>query len=189
MLQVIIQHLQEIHYFWLIANQCQHNNAKCILQLCMLIKLIQNHIRIHITTQFDADPHPFTARLVAQICDSIDFLISYKLCNLLNQSCFIYHKWKFRYNNPVFSILHRLNIGNCTHTNLSTTCSVCFFNPSSSKNRRTCRKIRTFYNIQNLFHSRFALFFNDIVYNLDNSIHNLSQIMRRDIGSHTYCNT
>ena len=61
--------------------------------------------------------------------------------------------------------------------------------PSRYPNRRTCRKIRTFYNIQNLFHSRFALFFNDIVYNLDNSIHNLSQIMRRDIGSHTYCNT
>ena len=77
MLQVIIQHLQEIHYFWLIANQCQHNNAKCILQTVYAYKADSESHRIHITTQFDADPHTFTARLVAQICDSIDFLISY----------------------------------------------------------------------------------------------------------------
>ena len=189
MLQVIIQHLQEIHYFWLIANQCQHNNAKCILQLCMLIKLIQNHIRIHITTQFDADPHTFTARLVAQICDSIDFLISYKLCNLLNQSCFIYHKWKFRYNNPVFSILHRLNIGNCTHTNLSTTCSVCFFNTSCTKDFCTRREVRSFNDLQNFFDRCLFFIFDLIVNDLYYCCDHFSQIVWRNIGSHSYGNS
>ena len=40
MLQIIIEHLQNIHYLWLVIDQSQHDHAKCILKLCMFVQLI-----------------------------------------------------------------------------------------------------------------------------------------------------
>ena len=65
----------------------------------MFIQLIQNYIRIGIFTKIDTDTHTFTAGMVIQVCDSIDFLVSYKLGNLFDQTGFINKIWKFRNDN------------------------------------------------------------------------------------------
>ena len=74
MLQVISQHIQQIHDLRLIVDQRQHDHTKSILQLCMLVQLIQNNIGIGILTKFDNYADTFTVRLISDICDTVDFL-------------------------------------------------------------------------------------------------------------------
>ena len=61
MFQIMVQDFQKAHNLRLIIDQCKHDHTKCILKLCMLVKLVQNDIRVHISSQFDADTHTFTA--------------------------------------------------------------------------------------------------------------------------------
>ena len=95
----MFEHLRERQYLRLKASvycyQTQHDNAKSILQLCMLVQLIQNYIGIGIFAKIDTDTHTFTAGMVIQVCDSIDFLVSYKLSDLFDQAGFIYKVRKF----------------------------------------------------------------------------------------------
>ena len=73
-LQIISQHIQQIHDFRLIVDQRQHDHTESILQLCMLVQLIQNYIGIGILTKFDNYADTFTVRLISDICDTVDFL-------------------------------------------------------------------------------------------------------------------
>ena len=61
MFQIMIQDFQKTHNLRLIIDQGKHDHTKGILKLCMLVQLVQNDIRIHISSQFDADTHTFTA--------------------------------------------------------------------------------------------------------------------------------
>ena len=74
MLQVISQHIQQIHNFRLIVDQRQHYHTKSILQLCMLVQLIQNNIGIGILTKLNDHADTFTVGFITDICDTIDFL-------------------------------------------------------------------------------------------------------------------
>ena len=189
MLQVIGEHLQKIHDHWLVIIQSQHNHAKSILQLGMLIELIQNYVGIYITAQFDIDPHTFSAGFICQRCDTIDFLFFYQICNLFNQSGFIYQIRQLCNDDPGLAIWQCLHIGHCTDTDLATSGTICFFNSSGSQNLGTSWEVRSFHNLQDLFDLSISAFFNTVINDLNDRIDYLSKIVRRDIGCHTYCNT
>ena len=103
MCKIMFEHLRERQYLRLKASvhcyQTQHDHTKGILKLCMLVQLIQDYIGIGIFTKIDTDTHTFTAGMVIQVCDSIDFLVSYKLGNLFDQTGLINKIWKFRNDN------------------------------------------------------------------------------------------
>ena len=127
--------------------------------------------------------------MVVQVCDAVNLLISYQLCNLGNKTGFVYQIWKFCDNNSGFAVWKSFDVGHCTYTDLSASGSVGFFDSSSSKDSRTCREIRTFYNVQDFLHGGISLFFNNIVDNFYNCIYYFFEVMRWNIGRHTYGNT
>ena len=100
MLQIILQHLFQIQdlrlHASMIRNKGKHDHAKSILQLCMLIEQVQDNVRIGILTEINTDTHSFTAGMIVQVCDTIDFFIADKLCNLGNKTSFIYEVRKLR---------------------------------------------------------------------------------------------
>ena len=155
----------------------------------MFVEQIQNHIRIYITAQLDTDTHTLTVRLITKIRDSINFFISYKLCDFLDQSCFVDHVWKFGHNNTVFTILHWFYICDCTNSDFSTSGAVSFVNSGRSKNHRSGWKIRTFYNTQKFFDICPTILYYFVVDNFYNSMNHLSQIVRRNVCCHTNSNT
>ena len=65
----------------------------------MLVQLIQDYIGIGIFAKVDTDTHALTTGMVIQVCDSVDFLVSYKLSDLFDQTGFINKIWKFRNDN------------------------------------------------------------------------------------------
>ena len=189
MSQIVFQHFFEIHNLRFIVDKSQHDHTECILQLCMLIQLIQNDIGIGIFSQINTDTHAFTAGMIVQSGNTVNLFIPDKLCNLFDQPCLIYHVRKFRNNDLALSVRQSLNIGYGTNSYFATACSVRFFYTSSSEDRCTCREIGTLYDIQNFLYFCISVFFNAVIDNFYHSINNLTKIVRRNIGSHTYSNT
>ena len=157
MLEVIFQHIKKIHDLRLIVYKGQHDHAECILKLCVFVKLVQDHVRIHISSQFDADPHSLTAGLIAQVCNAVDPFISYKLCNLLDQSCFVDHERKLGHDDPVLSVCHGLDICDGAHADLAASCAVRFLDASCPKDLRTGREVRSLDDLHDILNGRFAV--------------------------------
>jgi len=103
MCKIIFKHFRKCQYLRLKASvyshQTQHDHTKGILKLCMLVQLIQDYIGIGIFAKVNTDTHALTAGMVIQVCDSVDFLVSYKLSDLFDQTGFINKIWKFRNDN------------------------------------------------------------------------------------------
>ena len=103
MCKILLKHLRKSQDLRLKAsvygNKAKHDHAKCILKLCMLIKLVQDNICIGISAEVDADAHSLTAGVVIQVCDSVNLLVADKFCDLFDQTGFVYEVWKFCDNN------------------------------------------------------------------------------------------
>ena len=155
----------------------------------MLIQLIQNYICIGIFAQIYTDTHSFTAGMIVQVCNSVDFFVTDKLCDLFYQAGLIYQIRKFCNNNAGLSIRKSFNICHCADTDFAAACAISLLNSSCSENRCSSRKIRSFYNFKNLLNTCITLLLNDIINDLYHSLNNLPEIMGRNIRCHTYGNS
>ena len=155
----------------------------------MLVQKVQHDIRVHITAEFDADSHTLTVGLIPQIGDAVDFLISDKLRNLFNQTRLIYHVRKLRHNNTVLAVLHRLNARHRAYSDFSASGPVCLVDSGSSENRTSGWKIRSLDDRQKFLDISSAVFQHLIINDLYHTVNDLAQIVRRNIGRHSYSDT
>ena len=185
----MLKHFQKVHDLRLIVHQCQHDNAECILKLCVLVKLVQDHIGIGIPSQLNTDTHAFPVGMVVNGRNSVYFLIPYKFCHLLDQTRFIDHIGQFCDNDLALAVGQCLNICDSPHFDLSAACAVSLLDSPCTQDHGSCWKIRPFYNGQDFLQLSVPVFFNNIVNDSYNSRNNLPQIVGRYIGSHTNSNT
>ena len=189
MYQIILQHIQKIKYPRLIIYKSQHDDSKCILQLCMLVKLIQDHRRTDVFTQLNVDSHTFAAGFISDISNSVYLFFFYQVRNFFDQTRLIDHIRKFRHNNPVLSIGHRFYTSNRTHADLSSSRTIRFIDPRRTKDLRAGWKIRTLHNIQNFLNRSISVLINSVFNDLHHSRDDFPKIMRRNIGRHTHSDT
>ena len=193
MLQIVLQHLFQIQnlrfHTSMIWNKRKHDHTKSILQLCMLVKQIQDHVGIGILTKINTDSHTLTAGMVVQVCDPVDLFVTDKLCDLLDQTCLVYKVRKLGNYDTGFTVWQSLDIRHRTDTDLATSGTVSFLDSSRSEDGRSCREVRSLYDLKKLLHSCFSVFFYNVVNDLNNCIDSFTKVMRRNIGCHTYRNT
>ena len=193
MLQIVLQHLFQIQnlrfHTSMIWNKRKHDHTKSILQLCMLVKQIQDHVGIGILTKINTDSHTLTAGMVVQVCDPVDLFVTDKLCDLLDQTCLVYKVRELGNHDTGFTVWQSLDIRHRTDTDLATSGTVSFLDPSRSEDGRSCREIRSLYDLKKLLHSCFSVFFYNVINDLNNCIDSFTKVMRRNIGCHTYRNT
>ena len=193
MFQIILQHLFQVQNFWfhtsMIGNKGKHNHTKCILQLCMFVEQIQDYIGIGIFTKIDADTHTFTAGMVIQVRNSVDLFVTDKFCDLLDKTCLVYKVRKLCDYDTRFTVRQSLDICHCADTDLATSCTVSFLDSTCTKDRRSCREVRTFDNLKKLFHRCLAIFFHNVINDLNNGINRLTKIVRWNVGCHTNSDT
>ena len=189
MLQIILQHIQDIHDLWLIIHKGQHYHSECILELRMLIELIEYHIRVHITPQFNTDAHSLTAGLIAQIRDPVYFFIFDQFCNFLDKPCLIYHERKLCNNDPVLTVLHWFDICDRSDSDLAPSCAVSFLDSSCPEDFSPCREIRSFNYLKDILDRSFPVLIDLIINDLYYSAYHFFQIVRRYICRHADCNT
>ena len=64
----------------------------------MLIQLIQNYICIVIFAQIYTYTHSFTAGMIVQVCNSVDFFVTDKLCDLFYQEDVVTRRTQYDLN-------------------------------------------------------------------------------------------
>ena len=185
MLQVILEHIKNVHDLRLIVHEGEHDHTERILKLCMLIQLVQDDIRVHIAPQFNTDPHSLSAGLVTQVCDSVNLFISHKLRDLLDEPCLIHHKRQLGHDDPVLAVVHRLDVCDRAHTDLSASGPVSLLDSSCPEDLRPCGEIRSFDDLQYFLNGGLSLVLDLIVDDPYHRSDDLPQIMRRDIRRHT----
>ena len=189
MLQIILQHLEKVHHLRLVAVQCKHIHTESILQLGMLEQTVQNHLCIHIMADIYRHAETFPAGFIRDSGDSFDLFIPHQLRHLFDQAGLVDQIRKLRDHDPVLPVRQSFNIRYCTHTDLSFSCTISLLNTAPSENDRSGRKIRTLDDAHHFFKRSIFSFFHAIVDDPHDRADHFPQIMRRNVGSHTDCDT
>ena len=79
-----LQHVDEVHQFRLAAVERHHVDAERGLKRRPAVKLVDDHIGIGITLEFDDDPVTVAVGFIAQIGNALDALLPHEFGHFLD---------------------------------------------------------------------------------------------------------
>ena len=103
-----LQHLAQGEQHRLRLHQRQHVGAEVVLQRRELEQVVQHHLGVGITAQFDHDPHAIAVGFIADIRDPLQLLVVNQLGDPLNQRGLVGLEGQFGDD-------HRIAIGAALH--------------------------------------------------------------------------
>ena len=110
MIQIIIEHLKEVHDLGLIVDKSQHGDSEGVLHLCVLKEPVQDNIGVGIMPELDDNAHAFPVGFIPKVSNPLHFLILDKIGNLLDQIGLVDQIRKLCHDNAVLSVLHGLDV-------------------------------------------------------------------------------
>ncbi len=181
MCDIMIQNGRQCQYFRLVVYKRQHINGKGVLKLGILIKLIEQNLRIDIAAIFYHNTHTLSAGFVTQLGNTVYFFVLYTLCNGFAKHTFVYTERNLGKNNASVVFLNA-----CARAHHNVTFSGCIrlFNSVNAVNGCIGRKIGTFDKFHQIVNRAFRM-----IHTVNSGINHFSKIVRRDICRHTNGNT
>ena len=187
--EVIGQHLQQVHDLGLVVDQGQHGDAEGILHLGVLEEPVQDDIGIGVVPQLDDDPHTFPVGLIPQVGDALDLLVLDELRDLLDQVGFIDQIGEFCDDDAVFAVVHRLYVRHGAGDHLAFSGHIGLNGSGGAHDDPACGKIRRLDDGQDLGDLRIPVLLYFVVYDLCDARHYLPQIVGRNVCRHTDSDT
>ena len=185
MIQIIPKHLYQIERHRLSVDQTQKIDGKAGPQLRMLQKIVQHKLRHSRPLQLHNNPNSITVRLIADI-GHIQLLLLSILGNIRDQICLIDLIRNLRKHQDRLLAILLDRIGSFhLHT---ATANLIGLTIQPAENRRSCWKIRSLNNIQQLRYFRITAG-QIVVDHTHSGIQDFPQIVRRNIAGHTDSNT
>ena len=184
MLDVVDQHIPQIHHLRLVVDQRQHDNTESILQLRVLEQMVQHDSGVHVVPQLDDDAHALPVRLIAQVGDAFDLLVFDQLRDFLDQVGFVDQIRKLRDDDPAFTVRHRFNIRDGAGDDLAAPGAVSFVRAGCSHDNAAGRKIRRLHDRKDFFDICVPVFFDPVVDDFGRRGDYFAQIVRRNVGRH-----
>ena len=184
-LQIVFQHLLEVQNTRLAVNQRQHDDTKGALQGSMLVQTVQNNVRNSITLQLNNNLHAiFKAGEVINLGNAFDYAVLSQVSNILNQVSFVNLIGDFGNNDMVLALVGRHNFSLGADFYYAAAGVISAGNTFLAQNAGTSREVRAFDSRHQLrnFHIR-------VINQHNKAVNNLAQIVRRNVSSHTYCDT
>ena len=148
-----------------------------------LEQLVQNHVGVGILLHVDDDTHTLTTRLVVGVRDTLELTFLHQVGDILNELCFVHAIRNLSDDNLVMSLM-TLDFGLGTHHDSSPTRFIGIFHALQTVDISTCGEVGSL----DILHQAFGI--NIRIVDIGTApVDDLTQVMCRDIGSHTYCNT
>ena len=166
------------------VNQGQVNDAKIGLKLSLLVQVIQNNLWNSITLEVQNDAHTLTVGLVAHVRDAFDFLLVDCLSNLLLKKSLVNLVWNLGNNKALTTTLNLLNVDFCADRNRTAASLVGILDALSTHDDAACWEVRTRKNGHELLSGNVR-----VLNHHADSVSYLTKVVRRNVGSHTNCNT
>ena len=175
----------QVHDFRLSMVQRNHVDTERNLQLGLGVEVIQNHFPDCVAFHFNHDAHTVFVRLVTQRADTFNAFVFYQLGDFLDQARFVHLIRNFMDDDGfTASFGIRFDFRACANVHLATAGTVGFFNTTTTVDDRGGREVRT----RNMFHQPFnADVF--IVNVCQAAVDHFRQVVRRNVGCHTYRDT
>ena len=181
--QVFLQHLLQAQSLGLTAHQRQHIDADGILQLGIGKQLVQHDLLIGIFFQFDNDPHALTAGFVLNVGNALDPLILCQIGNGLHQTGLVHHVRNFRHDDRLPSAnLFEMSLS--AERQLALTGGIRRTDTAFAHENAAGGEVRSLHTGHQFVHGAVRIFHQHV-----NAVNDLAQIMGRDIGCHTDCDT
>ena len=182
MVEIFPQHITQSKYLRLAVHQREHNNSHGILKLSIGIQLIQHNIRVGVTFKLYNDAHSVSVGFVADRRDTVNTLVTAEVGNALQQARLVYHIRNFiDYNAGMIVLLHY--ISPAAENNFPSAGKISGAYAAVSHNNAARWEIGTLDTGHQFLNGNFGIFNHHY-----KRVDNLSQIMRRDICSHTHGN-
>ena len=183
--QIVFQNLLKVQDARLAVNQCQHNDTKGALQGGMLVQTVEDNVRYSITLQLNNNLHAvFKAGEVINLGNAFDYAVLSQVSNILNQVSFINLVGYFGNNDMVLTLVGRHNFSLGTDFYYAAAGVISAGNAFLAQNAGTGWEVRAFDSRHQLrnFHIR-------VINQHNKAVNNLTQVVRRNVGCHTYCDT
>ena len=184
-LQIVFQNLLKVQDARLAVNQRQHDDTKGALQGGMLVQTVQNNVRNSITLQLNNNLHAvFKAGEVINLSNAFDYAVLSQVSNILNQVSFINLVGYFGNNDMMLTLVGRHNFSLGADFYYAAAGVISAGNAFLAQNAGTGWEVRA-------FDSRHQLrnFYIRVINQHNKAVNNLTQIVRRNISSHTNCDT
>ena len=183
MLQILVENLLEVQDLRLAVHDTEHDDTEGGLKLGMLIKLVQDDIRVYILSKLDVDLRcgALTGGVV-DIRDAVDFLILDQICDIFDDPRTVDEVRKLLHHDAMLSV-HRFDLTYGTKLDLATSCTVGLLDALVAEDDPTGRKIRPRDYLHDILQGRFLILYaivNDEVHRTND----LPEIMWRDVRCH-----
>ena len=181
MLDIVVEYLRKREHLRLVIDKRKHIDSAGVLHLRILIELIKNNLRISVAAILDNDTHTVSARLVTHLGNALDTLFVCKVCNSLAKHTLIYAIGDLGYDN---SVLVFLDLSLCSYHYASLTRGVRLDYAVNAIDRSFRGEVGALEVVHKLKHLALG-----VIHTEDSSVYNFTEVMRRDICSHTYRDT
>ena len=153
------------------------------LQCCHLEQFVQDNVGIGITSYVNNDTHTLTSRLVVDIGDTLNLLLSGKVGDVFHQVGLVHSIGNLCYDNLVVSVTS-LNLSLSTHDDASSTSLIGILHALYSIDICACGEVGSLDELHK------SVSINILIVDIRaTSVNHLTKIVCRDIGSHTNGNT
>ncbi len=159
----------------------QHIAGKRRLQRCEFEQLVQDHISIGITFQFNNNAHAVTVGFITNFCDAFNDFFTSDFAQTFQQLAFIDLIRDFMDDNGFAFVPNGFNRGFRAHRHRTASRRIGRVRPRTTQNLTTGRKVRP----RNKAHQFFV---GDIgvLHTCQTSVNDFAQIMWRNIGGHPH---
>ena len=149
-----------------------------------MIQLIEYQLRSRIPFQFKDNPHTVPVGFIPDIGNPVNPFVFDQVGNSLNNTGFVDHVGNFGDDNRLPSFCVFLNIRFCTQGQFAAASRICAADSASAHDNTAGREVRAFNIVHQLVQTDVR-----VVDNRVNCVTDLAQVMGRDIGRHTNCDT
>ena len=185
MRQEAFQHLLQVQQLRLAIDQGHHIHTKGVLQLRLLIEIVQYNLRHFTTFQLDHDTHTRFIGFIANIGDTFEFLVAHVFSDTFQQGLLIHLVWQLINDDgrtTFFTKFFKMRF--CAHDYAATASAITIAHTRNAINQTCCWEVGRRNNFDQFIDA--ALW---ITQDMQSTVNDFSDIVRRNIGRHTHRNT
>ena len=178
-IKVILKALFQSKYLRLTVNQSQHDNADGILKLSIRVQLIEHYICVCVALELNNDTHTVAVGFIADNAYALNTLVAYKVAYAHQQTSLVYHVGYLVYDNACLVVLLD-DVSTAAQDYLAASGIVSGAYSAVAHDDTAGREIRTLYLGHELLNGYLG-----IVDHQHERVNDLTEVVRRDIRSHT----
>ena len=178
---IVVQNFRQGKALRLSVDKRDHIDGKRILQLGVFIELIEDDLTVGIAAVVDDNLHTGAAGFVSDVRDTLDTLFLDKICHTLNKHRLVHSIRNFRDEDSVMLLID-LRLG--AHHDTTLTSGVRFDDALRAVNGRVGREVRALDILHDVGNACIG-----ILHIINGTVDDLAEIVRGNIGRHTYRDT